>query len=148
MATISLGSHAIFHYYHHAPEDTVGEISPPSSKARPIRTTPVASLLLEPRSLVITTRELYTSHLHGIDGVIEDRLAVHSPDTQRMPVDDIRKESGVWIANWEMLGGDDEGVVRAVREGGLLKRGTRTSLTCRVVERVAQMGFGVGLGLS
>jgi alkylated DNA repair protein alkB family protein 6 len=114
------------------------------SKSRPIHPQPVASLLLEPRSLVITSDDLYSTHLHGIDAVATDHLAAHGPDRQSVSfgvADSADETVAMRVANWEMLGGDDE-IVRVVREGGVLKRGTRTSLTCRVVERVASSGIG------
>jgi len=42
---------------------------------------------------------------------------------------------GVPVANWEMVTGED--VKKVMREGGVLKRSTRYSLTCRDVERVS-----------
>jgi len=41
---------------------------------------------------------------------------------------------GVKIDNWEMLTGTEG--KRIVQEGGVLRRGTRYSLTCRDVKRV------------
>lgn len=113
-------------------------------KSRPIHPKPAVSLLLEPRSLVITSDDLYSTHLHGINAVATDHLAAHGPNKQlaSFEVANLAEETAaVQVANWEMLGGDDE-IVRVVREGGVLKRGTRTSLTCRVIERVAGSGIG------
>lgn len=106
VATLSLGSHTVMHYYD-----------------LPARE-PVLSLLLEPRSLVITTQEQYTAHAHGIDSVTEDRIG-----------------DFVW-ANAEMvgsgLGGRGEGSTNSSppTEGEVLPRGTRYSLTFRDVARV------------
>jgi alkylated DNA repair protein alkB family protein 6 len=47
-------------------------------KGRAIDPVPVLSLLLEPRSLIITSGELYASHLHGIDAISEDILVSQS----------------------------------------------------------------------
>lgn len=118
----------------------------PSSKPRPIYPTPVVSLLLEPRSLVITTSDLYCSHLHGIDGVEDDLIAAHpsSNDPQPDNLEEKDVSAPVRVANWEMLGGDTEELIQAVREGGVVKRGIRTSLTCRVVERVIQTSIAFG----
>lgn len=156
MATISLGSQTVFHYYRYddAPFDSTPD-SPtppaknseiqtlPSSKARPINPNPVASVLLEPRSLIITTNELYSSHLHGIDGIGHDLIAAHpaslddgSPrgrDSEDLTAAPVR------VANWNMLGSDNKEITRVVKDGGVLQRQTRTSLTCRVVERTAQL---------
>ncbi|KAI9463923.1 hypothetical protein F5148DRAFT_982298 [Russula earlei] len=58
VATLSLGSHTVMHYY-----------------SLPGRTdTPALSLFLEPRSLVITADEQYTARAHGIDAVAEDHV--------------------------------------------------------------------------
>lgn len=98
-----------------------------STSGRGIDPKPVVTVLLEPRSMVITSSSLYTSHLHGIQDLEEDIL---------LPMDD---DSGprvagldVPIANWGMLAGS-----RGAGSGCTLKRGTRYSLTCRDVEKVA-----------
>jgi alkylated DNA repair protein alkB family protein 6 len=44
---------------------------------------------------------------------------------------------GVPIANWDRVTGAD--TIQVVSEGGTLKRATRYSLTCRDVEKVAQL---------
>jgi alkylated DNA repair protein alkB homolog 6 len=84
---------------------------------------PVLSLLLEPRSLVITTREQYTKSSHGINAVAEDRIRDFE------------------LANVGMLGDrDDTGVF--YKEGAVLHRQTRYSLTCRDVARVMNVSLG------
>ncbi|KAH8104126.1 hypothetical protein BXZ70DRAFT_888551 [Cristinia sonorae] len=128
VATLSLGSHTVFHYYQYKldEEDT---LSAPTSEARgkSIDKTPVLSMLLEPRSLVITTSSLYTSHLHGIDDVHEDLFYQG----------DVESSVGtkLTVANADLLA--DEGVKDVVLKGGVLKREVRYSLTCRDVEKVA-----------
>lgn len=69
VATISLGSHTVFHYYAYEKE---GEENPgldPGNSNTPtgriVNQKPVLSVLLEPRSLVVSTGEMYVSHLHG-----------------------------------------------------------------------------------
>ena len=127
-----------------------------ASKGRTIDVNPIISLLLEPRSLVITTSTLYTTHLHGIESLTEDLFAKHGPLDQLQHnsphnLDDSshRSASGeslddppspkrrVSIANWEQLQSED--IKRAVLEGGSFARGTRWSLTCRDVERVVNV---------
>ncbi|KAI0312636.1 hypothetical protein OF83DRAFT_1165905 [Amylostereum chailletii] len=135
VATLSLGSHTVMHYYRYADEPSAA-----TSVGRPIDPTPALSLLLEPRSLVITSSELYTSHLHGISETDIDLFSVHASHEDASRVDDGR----VRVANWEMLTGKTE--KRAVREGGTLVRGTRYSLTCRDVGRVARVGPGTTFG--
>jgi len=149
VATVSLGSHTILHYYRYQEESGLQDDfnssvqSPPTmdSHSRPIDPRPVLSILLEPRSLVVTTNDLYRSHLHGIDNVATDHFLAHGLGTEpladsedatrgpnpKYPLDRIS------VANWALLGDSD--ILNTVREGGSLKRSTRISLTCRVVER-------------
>jgi len=96
-------------------------------KGRIIDKTPVLSLLLEPRSLVITSSSLYTSHLHGIDAMTED--CVSASDNTIMDAEPVR------VANADLLGDPD--TKKAVLQGRKLARETRYSLTCRDVARVA-----------
>ncbi|KAI0363234.1 hypothetical protein BV20DRAFT_975913 [Pilatotrama ljubarskyi] len=140
VATLSMGSHTVFHYYKYKLDDdaapaqaeqsagTTTAAGPmmASGSGRPIDPTPVLSLLLEPRSLVITTSSLYTSHLHGIDEVQAD---IFTPDG---------RTSQERIANFDMLRGKAE--KEAIANGGKLERGMRFSLTCRDVEKVAAGG--------
>lgn len=118
VATLSLGSHALFHYYQYRHDE---DISSPSAagSGRIVDKDPVLSILLEPRSLVITTGPLYASHLHGIDDLTEDLIP----------------SAGHKIANVDLLGGSE--ARKVVRNGGALERKVRYSLTCRDVERVA-----------
>lgn len=120
-----------------------------TSKPRIIDKNAVLSLLLEPRSLVITSDDLYNSHLHGIDGLTEDRFESHSNARSDLQEDDandvgeigltgVALETDTQVANWEMI--QDEEIKRILRNGGVLNRGIRTSLTCRVVEKVRKLG--------
>ncbi|KAI0076993.1 hypothetical protein K474DRAFT_1596895 [Panus rudis PR-1116 ss-1] len=123
VATLSLGSHAVFHYYQYrSEEDATDDVS---GNGRSIDSTPVVSLLLEPRSLVITRGFLYRDHLHGINDVMEDVFP---------GVGGLR--DGIEIANVDLLA--DEAYREMVIQGGTSKRDTRYSLTCRDVERVAK----------
>ena len=120
VATISLGSHAIFHYYQY--QDNL-------ESGYTIDRTPVLSLLLERRSVVITTSSLYTDHLHGIEERDEDDLEFDQGGSLRVA------NTSASIANQNMVTG---GLLRLIRDGGgRLKRGIRYSLTCRDVGRVA-----------
>ncbi|KAI0092343.1 hypothetical protein BDY19DRAFT_884238 [Irpex rosettiformis] len=137
VATLSLGSHAVFHYYRYTSISVgadEGLTSGKGGKGRSINTTPVMSVLLEPRSLVITTQELYATHLHGIDDVHVDTFPATGRDPETL--------SSTGIANIELI--SDEVMKDVVRGGGSLGRETRYSLTCRDIERVA--GHGLGLG--
>lgn len=149
MATISLGSHTVLHYYRYQeePHEHGGSFSYfthsgqlPSttiSKSRPIDSRPALSILLEPRSLVVTTDDLYRTHLHGIDNVTTDDFLPHGDHHNAdetigtYPEDTPNRIS---VANWSLLA--DSEISDTVQAGGSLTRGVRTSLTCRVVERV------------
>ena len=78
---------------------------------------PAWSILQEPRSLLVTTLDLYTEYLHGIADVAEDTEL--SEDT---------------VANWAHLRSP-----AAFSEGRNI-RGTRTSLTYRDVMEVSKLG--------
>jgi alkylated DNA repair protein alkB family protein 6 len=128
VATLSLQSHAIFHYYQYA-EYNANDI-PSSGIPRAIDPTPVHSIFLEPRSLVITTASLYTSHLHGIQEKEEDVFIPAKGDGPPVLAD-----LGVPVINWNLVAADH--VKEIFQRGGILRRGIRYSLTCRDVERVA-----------
>ncbi|KAK7908303.1 hypothetical protein PG985_015606 [Apiospora marii] len=82
-----------------------------------LNTTPVYRVLQEPRSLLITTEDLYTDYLHGIADVEEDL--------------DLSEST---IANWSLLRSKEPFV------DGRNPRGTRTSLTYRDVLKVTKLG--------
>ncbi|KAI1194897.1 hypothetical protein F5X97DRAFT_262250 [Nemania serpens] len=84
--------------------------------------TPIGRILQEPRSLLITTAELYTDYLHGIDDTVED--AELSEQT---------------IANWSLLRSSS-----AFHNGRNLRQ-MRTSLTYRDVLSVPRLGNKLGL---
>jgi len=97
-------------------------------RGRPIDPVPVATLLLEPRSLVITRSSLYSGHLHGIEERKEDVLA---PVPAENDASVAKSEVGAFrMANWKTVKAEE------ARVGGRLVRETRVSLTCRDVERV------------
>ncbi|OCB85911.1 hypothetical protein A7U60_g7044 [Sanghuangporus baumii] len=163
VATISLGSHTVFHYYRYKTESCSGaprmSDSPsdhgqindadPTQKSSPLghgrvieMTRPVLSLLLEPRSLVITTQQLYTDHLHGIDPLSEDVFLPSSSlcsDSVLTVQDSVGNyaQAGVRVANSTMI--KDPKLREIVTNGGKLKRDARISLTCRDVENVVQV---------
>ncbi|KAJ9150814.1 Calpain [Pleurostoma richardsiae] len=78
---------------------------------------PVYRILQEPRSLLITTEDLYTDYLHGIADTDKDI--------------DLSEET---IANWSLLRSPTS------FEGGRNLRQTRTSLTYRDVLKVSKLG--------
>ncbi|KIK98461.1 hypothetical protein PAXRUDRAFT_134204 [Paxillus rubicundulus Ve08.2h10] len=130
VATLSLGSHAVFHYYSYSKsEDGSMQVgSPRPSSGRTINPAPVLSVFLEPRSVIITTGDMYTSHLHGIDEVTDDNFMGNGR---------LRCQAGkeVMVSNWQAVRA--EGMRDVLHFGGTLARKTRFSLTCRDVEKAA-----------
>lgn len=113
VATLSLGSHTVMHYYDSA-----------AGNARK----PKLSLFLEPRSLVITAQEQYTKYAHGIDAVSEDRVAGG----------DLELANAGMLGNR-----DSSGASSLLAGGDVLSRQTRYSLTCRDVARVMNVSIGI-----
>lgn len=85
---------------------------------------PAWRILQEPRSLLITTEQLYTGYLHGIADIEED--AELSADS---------------IANWSLLRDAD-----AFADGRNIRQ-TRTSLTYRDVLGVSKVANKLGMFL-
>lgn len=153
VATITLGSHTIFHYYAYKPPSEEGPDSnlngnDSSLSGRTISPHPVLTVLLEPRSLIITRGKLYTGHLHGIDEVVEDRIHVDpemndivmvsiASANQSEQVSAAESQGGTRIANGDLVA--DEHIKDVLKQGGVLKRETRYSLTCRDVEKVVNV---------
>ena len=158
VATLSLGSHCVMHYYRYADEESRGAspaVDGSASRGRAIDPKPVMSILLERRSLVITSGAFYTSHLHGcvptrfstplclincgvkyirIEGIVEDHIQpplgnAESPNANLLATDAVR------ISNWDLL--QDEELKDRIRRGESLRRSTRWSLTCRDVPKVS-----------
>ncbi|KAF8970715.1 hypothetical protein BDZ97DRAFT_1652340 [Flammula alnicola] len=123
VATISLGSHAIFHYYQY--QSDTDDVAASRGRGKTIDMIPVLSILLEPRSLIISSGTMYLSHLHGIDEVEEDVIA----STPTSP--------GIIISNLDQL--QDPQIKQLISEGLPLKRGIRHSLTCRDVGRISSL---------
>ena len=74
-------------------------------------------ILQEPRSILITTDDLYTEYLHGIADVAADVNLSHAT-----------------VANWSLLRAPD------LVANGINKRQIRTSLTYRDVLKVSKLG--------
>lgn len=85
---------------------------------------PVWRILQEPRSLLITTDQLYTDYLHGIADIEQDV--------------DLSAET---VANWSLLGDAD------AFADGVNTRQTRRSLTYRDVLQVSQAANKLGMFL-
>lgn len=108
VCTISLGASLCLNI-HSSKED--GALNPE----------PAFRILQEPRSLLITTDDLYTQYLHGIADAQAD--VGLSPET---------------VSNWGMLRKPD-GFANGVNQ-----RSTRTSLTYRDVLKVSKLGNNIG----
>ncbi|KAK3944738.1 alpha-ketoglutarate-dependent dioxygenase alkB 6 [Diplogelasinospora grovesii] len=108
VCTVSLGSSLCLNLYK-SKED--GALDPE----------PVWRILQEPRSLLITTGELYSDYLHGIEPISED--ANLSEQT---------------VANWHLLRSSSS------FEDGRNQRQTRISLTYRDVLKVSKLGSKLG----
>ena len=110
VATVSLGSSIVLDVY-----DKGFDID------RKRLDVPRFRIIQEPRSILITTEDMYKTHLHGISET--------DADINLNPKD---------ISNWEMLG------CREQFEAGTKKRETRVSLTYRDVLNVKNIGKGLG----
>ena len=106
VATVTLGSHAVLDIYQKKGADGTRDEKP---KWR---------ILQERRSLLVSTKEMYTECLHGIEATESDE------DLDR-------------CANWSAVE-DKEAFV------GRVERGTRASLTFRDVLKVKKLGKGFG----
>ncbi|WVQ97898.1 hypothetical protein IAU59_005015 [Kwoniella sp. CBS 9459] len=158
VATVSLGSHTILDIHQYlsttlpsppliaSPAPADGEVD--GQQGRPIAAIPLAHLLLMPRSLLILSSSLYTSHLHAITSRTKD-VVYPSPrtdqETDTASTPEGREANGVTIANTDLLG--DAEVVDAIRNGRWEgERGTRTSLTFRHAEKVLKGGVASIIG--
>ncbi|KAH7328526.1 hypothetical protein B0I35DRAFT_473222 [Stachybotrys elegans] len=108
VCTVSLGASICLNIHRSRPD---GALDPE----------PVWRILQEPRSLLITTDQLYTNYLHGISDIDQDVGL-----------------SADGVANWSLLG-DPESF-----SGGCNARQTRTSLTYRDVLKVSKIGNKLG----
>lgn len=82
---------------------------------------PAYRILQEPRSLLISTDDIYNEYLHGIADIEQD--VDLSADT---------------IVNWDMLRAPE------ILANGQNQRATRTSLTYRDVLKVSKLGNNIG----
>ncbi|KAJ9608486.1 hypothetical protein H2200_007474 [Cladophialophora chaetospira] len=103
-ATISLGSHTVLEIYN---KNEQGERE----------ATPTWRILQEPRSLLVTTSDMYINTLHGISELQTD--------------ENLDRE---YIVNWDLI--ED----KQPYENGNAQRQTRISLTLRDVTKVARLG--------
>jgi alkylated DNA repair protein alkB family protein 6 len=127
VATVSLGAPIVLDIYKKKKKKEQTESEPEPNRHDDndsSRSKPQVRILQEPRSLLITTEDLYTKYLHGIaEREVDDSLG---PET---------------IANWDLLGDKDR--YSESESGGAYKRRTRISLTYRDVLKVAKVGNSV-----
>ncbi|ORX34525.1 hypothetical protein BD324DRAFT_156655 [Kockovaella imperatae] len=147
VATLSLGSHTVLDIHQYLSTTTP---SPPmvatlasstdTSAGRPIAAIPLAHLLLLPRSLLILSSSLYTSHLHGIAARMSDSvLSRPLPSASLQP--DSMDDPPVIISNADLLGDPDiMDRLRADTSSWKAERGVRTSLTFRHANKVLKGG--------
>ncbi|KAF9112765.1 hypothetical protein BGX27_002851 [Mortierella sp. AM989] len=117
VATVSLSSHCVLEFYKVPEEEGEKgnqdrEVLSGSPSTTEEKQEPVFSLLVQPRSLLVLKEDVYNKYMHGI---------------REITVDDLRKGNIVNIT--EAL---PEGVVES---NALLERGTRISLTFRIVQK-------------
>lgn len=108
VCTVSLGSSLCLNLYKNKEDGALDPV-------------PVWRILQEPRSLLITTAELYSEYLHGIEPIATDV--------------DVLEQT---IANWDLLRSP------SLFQDGLNQRQTRTSLTYRDVLKVSKLGNKLG----
>ncbi|KAK4689822.1 hypothetical protein P7C73_g273, partial [Tremellales sp. Uapishka_1] len=140
VATVSLGSHTVLDIHHYlsptSPSPPMTASASTSLEGKSIAAIPLAHLLLLPRSLLILTSSLYSSHLHGITPLVND---VISRDPGSEP-----NGGRIVIANKDQLG--DADILDRLRDEGRWEqeRSTRTSLTFRRAEKVFRGGAALG----
>ncbi|WVW78629.1 hypothetical protein I302_100588 [Kwoniella bestiolae CBS 10118] len=147
VATLSLGSHTVLDLHHYInPTSPSPPMIPSNSSTTPegktIAAIPLAHLLLMPRSLLVLSSSLYTSHLHSISSTAKD-IIVRAPSSNAEGED-----RGVMISNTELLGDPD--IVDALTRDGrwVGERTKRISLTFRRAEKVLKGGLSGALGKS
>lgn len=129
-----------------ATPDPAGKADSAEDSGRPIAAIPLAHMLILPRSLLILSSSLYTSHLHGIAARTVDNIKSTgpSPAVGEVVLDD--ENDGVVVANEALLGNAE--IMDRLRDTGRWEgeRQTRTSLTFRHAEKVVK-GKAFALGL-
>lgn len=118
VATISLGSSIVLDMYDKVPDGD-------DSNNGPRTGVPSYRILQEPRSLLLTTGDMYSKYLHGI--------AERQMDEDIGPFDPANRSG---VVNWDLLGNREQ----IEFNNGRLPRSTRVSLTYRDVLKVKEVG--------
>lgn len=128
VATVSLGAPIVLDVYEKRQQESCSnegelerEADEPGGKKRAWKQ-PRFRILQEPRSLLITTKGMYTDFLHGI--------------AERDRDENLNAEA---VSNWDLLGEKER------YECGSYERQTRVSLTYRDVLKVAKLGNSIRL---
>jgi alkylated DNA repair protein alkB family protein 6 len=138
VATISLGSHTVLDIHHYtsttSPSPPMVATTPASgpdgdNQGRPIAAIPLAHLLVLPRSLLILSSSLYTSHLHGITPRPADIVVVSAERVTQ-------GSEAVAVVNVELLGNAE--VVDTLRNSGQWEKAR--GLTFRHAEKTLKGG--------
>ena len=121
-------------------------------RGRPIATTPMGCIYLEPRSLFISRKAIYETFLHGISPVEEDVFELDGGEIGKDDEGETRikvKLAGVEVSNSDYLDPATQERLRDAFKAGekevRIKRDKRVSLTFRRVEKVLQGGLGIGV---
>jgi alkylated DNA repair protein alkB family protein 6 len=121
-------------------------------RGRPIATTPMGCIYLEPRSLFISRKAIYETFLHGISPVEEDVFELDRSEVGKDDEGETRikvKLAGVEVSNSDYLDPATKERLREAFKAGekevRISRDKRVSLTFRRVEKVLQGGLGVGV---
>jgi len=86
IATLSLGSHCVEHFYSQVEEEEEASFKQFQDRI-------VASLLVEPRSLLILKDDMYHKYLHGIEEITKDSLTEDIVNVKPSEVDSVKARS-------------------------------------------------------
>lgn len=127
-------------------EAEAGETGRREASGRPIATTPMGCIYLEPRSLLIIRKALYETHLHGIDHAKEDVFEIGKDAKSTTlgqaaePAENSIRIRSIPVANAAHLSSELKKQLQEKRYPDDLhvSRGTRVSMTFRQVDRIFQ----------
>lgn len=106
---MTLSSHCVLEFYRHPEDKDQGERESTTEENRAQE--PEFSLLIQPRSLLVLKEDVYKKYMHGIREITKDDLC--KGNILNLP----------------------EAMPQGVEETPVLERGTRISLTFRIVQK-------------
>ena len=127
VAILSLASHTVMHFYR----------QPPQSPQSPDSGQPLLSLLLEPRSLLVFSGELYTDCYHAIHELSEDVLSPR--DVHNWP---LLGDTRQWQASEVGSNDTSSSTQQQQQQQARLPRHTRFSLTLRATKEALSSAAG------